>query len=123
MNELELTDYEQHYKNFWKDIVENPDGTLNKDQVMRELNDFSNILNEVPKVYCYITKNRVSKPNTLASAVISVYEDCQYEEIQDNYGECLSIVRRAAKNSCCICCDNCLACDATKILRELGELL
>lgn len=30
----------------------------------------------------------------------------------------LRIVKRAAKNSCCVCCDECLSCDADKLLRE-----
>lgn len=34
----------------------------------------------------------------------------------------LDIVKRAANNSCCICCDNCLGCDAQALLRELGEV-
>ena len=33
----------------------------------------------------------------------------------------LTFVKRAANNSCCICCDECLSCDAQEFLRELGE--
>lgn len=33
----------------------------------------------------------------------------------------LGIVKRAANNSCCICCDSCLSCDALELLREMGE--
>ena len=42
-----MEDYEKEYNDFWKDIVENEDGTLNKDQVMRELYDYSNINNNI----------------------------------------------------------------------------
>jgi hypothetical protein len=39
----------------------------------------------------------------------------------DKYKKLLSIVKRAANNSCCICCDKCLACDANDLLKELNE--
>ena len=32
---------EKEYQEFWKDIVENEDGTLNKEQVKKELCDFT----------------------------------------------------------------------------------
>jgi hypothetical protein len=31
----------------------------------------------------------------------------------------LELIKRAAASSCCVCCNECLACDATKLLREL----
>lgn len=41
--------------------------------------------------------------------------------IAANYKKAIEIIKRAASNSCCICCDSCLACDATELLREIGE--
>lgn len=32
----------------------------------------------------------------------------------------LSIVKRASKNNCCICCDDCLSCDALELLESFG---
>jgi len=32
----------------------------------------------------------------------------------------IEIVKRTANNSCCLCCDKCLSCDAVEVLRELG---
>ena len=30
----------------------------------------------------------------------------------------MKIVQRAANNSCCLCCDSCLSCDAQDLLKE-----
>ncbi len=38
---------QEKYISFWKDIVENDDGTLNKEQVMRELYDFSVLIGNI----------------------------------------------------------------------------
>ena len=38
----------------------------------------------------------------------------------DSLPKFFDIVKRAANNSCCICCDECLACDAKELLKELG---
>jgi hypothetical protein len=70
---------EATYREFWASIVEHPDGTLNVDQVKRELHDYRMLLNEVPQVYMHITGGIISKPNTLASAVIPVADE-HYEE-------------------------------------------
>lgn len=59
-----MEDYEKEYNDFWKDIVENEDGTLNKDQVMRELYDYSNIIRNCTKAYCMMTGQQISKVNT-----------------------------------------------------------
>lgn len=32
----------------------------------------------------------------------------------------LEIIRRVAKNTCCFCCNTCLACDAHKLLQSIG---
>lgn len=79
--------YEEIYNSLFKDIVENPDGTLNKDQVMRELSDYSVFLEQVSKVYCEITEGRISKPNTLAEAVISVKDEIDETRLVEIYQE------------------------------------
>ena len=76
-------DYVENYNSIFKDFLENPDGTLDKDKVMRELADYSWLLDSVAKVYCAITHGRISKQNTLPDVVISVYEDCVTETVND----------------------------------------
>ena len=61
---------EQLWESFWKDIVCNPDGSINLEQLKKELWDFSFILGEVPKVYMGVTGGSLSKPNYHAAGVI-----------------------------------------------------
>ena len=70
-----MEDYEATYEERWKEIVENPDGSLNKDQVMRELHDYDGLMRRAAEVYIAVTGNRCSKPEYLAGSVISVYEE------------------------------------------------
>lgn len=70
-----MVDYEQTFEDFWKDIVVNPDGTLNIDQVKRELSDYKMVMDIASEVYCHVTGGIISKPNTLAKEIIAVSED------------------------------------------------
>ena len=70
-----MEDYEKVYEDFWKRIVENPDGTLNVDQVKRELADWHFSMGQVSQVYSHITGGELSKPNYYASGVIAVADE------------------------------------------------
>jgi hypothetical protein len=76
-----MTDYEDLYESYWKELVENPDGTLNLDAVKRELFDFHFVMSEVPKVYDHITGGGLSKANYYASGVISLAEEVVAQRI------------------------------------------
>ena len=67
--------YQQEYEDFWKDIVENEDGTLNKDQVMRELSDYSMVMDNCARAYCLMTKQRISKQNTKFFEVENIFNE------------------------------------------------
>lgn len=69
------TDYMQTYESFWKPIVENEDGTLNKDQVARELSDALTLQGFLTEIYGAVSGDRVSKPFTLPSVVIGMYQE------------------------------------------------
>lgn len=71
-------DIEKVYRKFWKPIVEK-DGVLDTEQVKKELYDFYNIIQNVPKVYSHITNGLLSKPNYPADVVINVSDDCQQD--------------------------------------------
>jgi hypothetical protein len=75
-------DYEREYDEFWRDIVENPDGTLNKDQVMRELSDYSGLMRRAAEVYEHVTGGRISKPETAARAVIQQHDEHVMEAVE-----------------------------------------
>lgn len=66
---------DERYEEFWKEIVENPDGTLNLDAIKAELHDYWFLLEQVPQVYMHITGDMLSKPNYYASAVIQVADE------------------------------------------------
>lgn len=74
------TNVEKHYQEFWKPIVENPDGSLNIEQVKKELSDFKMVMDGASKVYDQITGSRISKPNTDPDTVLSYAEE-HYREM------------------------------------------
>ncbi len=76
----EQADYEKKFEEDWKELVCKEDGVLDKDKVMRELHDYSVLLENVPKVYCHITGGKISKPNTFASVVIAEADDSYSNE-------------------------------------------
>jgi len=62
-------------KDFWKDIIYKKDGSLNEKQILKELSDFSFMMENVPKVYCAVTNHRMSKCLYPANTVISIFEE------------------------------------------------
>lgn len=75
-----MKDYEESFEEFWRELVCNEDGTLNVDQVKRELHDYRLALRNVPLVYDHVTGGQASKPNTLAQYVIDSAEE-HYERM------------------------------------------
>jgi hypothetical protein len=86
--------YEEVYNARWKALVENMDGTLNRDQVMRELSDYSTVIDHVGKVYCHITGNQTGNPFVYPSVIIGLYEDHLQSWIKDTIRELID--RRVA---------------------------
>lgn len=69
--------WEEH----WKPIVTNDDGSINIEQLKKELWSASFIADQCSKVYCEVTGGILSKPNYYADGVIGCYEDKQEELI------------------------------------------
>ena len=67
-------DIEEEWK-FWQTIICNEDGTINIEQLKKELCDYSLMLGEVPQVYCEVTGHLLSKPHYYAEGVIQVFND------------------------------------------------
>lgn len=59
---------------FW-DLIVRPDGEWDIEQIKRELGDYRRFMHEVSIAYCELTHSRISKPNTLASAVVSQHDE------------------------------------------------
>ncbi|QNR65385.1 hypothetical protein IAQ67_15945 [Paenibacillus peoriae] len=66
------TTHQEVWEGEWKDICTNEDGTVNLDQIQRELFDYAFILDQVPKVYEEVAG--LSKPNAYANSVIDHFE-------------------------------------------------
>lgn len=79
--------------NFWKDIILNPDGSINIEQLKKELSDFYFIMNEVPKVYDSVTGGRMSKISYHASDVIAESEDYYTGIYRERVDEFLSAMK------------------------------
>lgn len=74
------------FETFWKPIICNEDGSINMEQLKKELADFSYVMQEVPKVYCHITGDRLSKILYKAETVI-LAADRHYEDMYSGEGE------------------------------------
>jgi hypothetical protein len=69
------TDIDKKYDEFWRDIVENPEGGINKEQLKKELFDFSILISNVNEVYSHVTGGNASKPMTCPEVIISLSDD------------------------------------------------
>lgn len=84
-----MKNYKEEYRDHWQGIVEK-DGKLDLDSVQRELADYSMVMDIASEVYCHLTSNRISKPNTLAKEIIAQVEELQEEHTQEAIEEATS---------------------------------
>ncbi|WP_437132782.1 hypothetical protein [Bacillus atrophaeus] len=70
-----MADYKGTYETFWKQIIEDEKGNINKDQLMKELSDYKYLLDSIPSVYEEVTCNSVSKPFTDPQYVIDSHRN------------------------------------------------
>lgn len=82
------------FEEFWSPILVDDQGDIDLDQVKKELFDFWQVMQEVPKVYCHITGNQVSKILTKSEVVISLADDSYAKCAKDN---ALDIVKAIAE--------------------------
>jgi hypothetical protein len=95
---------EENYNVFWKEILEDDAGNINKGQLMKELFDFSVILREVPKVYCEVSGGILSYATYPADVVIDKFLDCLTEEREQAVKDATEdgeVVPRALVDSLC----------------------
>ncbi len=74
---------ELKYRDFWSKIVEHEDGSLNVNQIKRELVDYMTFMEQASLVYFHITDGLISKCNTCASSVIMEADRVRENEIND----------------------------------------
>lgn len=71
----QTVDYMQEYESFWREIVERPDGTLKRDQVARELADYSRLIQRAQEVYLAVTGERIGKVETMPAPIIEIVNE------------------------------------------------
>lgn len=74
--------YEEVWDEFWAEICLNEDGSLNLDQVKRELAEWHFAMGQVAEVYLHVTDDALSKPLYYARDVIAVAEDVVQQRIE-----------------------------------------
>lgn len=72
---------------FWLDIVQNPDGSLNREQVLKELSDFSMLIEHISKLYDLASGGRISYPTTSPEAVYSEFKRQLSAMYEDGYAD------------------------------------
>lgn len=88
-----MQSYEDAWEEFWKSICTNEDGSINLDQVKRELADYKYVLSQVPMVYCHITNDALSKANYDARTVIAKTDDCVNEHVNNCLDEVVELLQ------------------------------
>lgn len=71
---------ENGWQNKWKEILENPDGSINVEQLKKELSDFDDLIDRMSTLTCFITRDRLSYPTYPVRTLIGVMEEIQEEE-------------------------------------------
>lgn len=66
---------EKVYQEFWKDIICNEDGSININQLKKELYDCSRMMDNVPTVYCEVTGGLLSYPTYKAETVLNIFRE------------------------------------------------
>ena len=72
----------KEYNEFRKDIVEK-DWKLDKEQVMKELSDFSYLIDNLPRLYSHITWGTISKVMTDVDTIMNIYDEKMEDERND----------------------------------------
>ena len=92
---------EDRWKQFWEQYLVKEDGTVDLEEVKKELSDFYVLIHYIPEIYCEVTGGMVSKHLTHPSSVISMYNEhvenlCEYavDDVKEEiYFEALDFIR------------------------------
>lgn len=87
MNTHETPEVENTWNEFWKPIVSNPDGSINLEQLKKELYDFRQVMNNVPEVYDHITGGTVSKILTKPSVIKDLADEHYTKTAEQMFAE------------------------------------
>jgi hypothetical protein len=73
---------EEVWRDFWAEIVCDPKGNVNVEQVKKELYDFKVLIDNARRVYCHVTGDTISKVMTDPNVVIQ-YADEHYMDMYE----------------------------------------
>lgn len=79
-----MNEVEKLWQSHWKAICTHPNGSIDLEQIKKELYDFSFLLEQVPIIYCAVTGGKLSKPYYPSRVVIDAFED-HVETLIDDY--------------------------------------
>jgi len=82
---------EDDYNNIWKDIIENVNGTINIEQVKKELYDYSKLMDRTMELYDKLTDGYISKPNTKIEHIIKIVDERISESYAEGYNDALEL--------------------------------
>jgi hypothetical protein len=85
--------YARIYEADWRDIIEAPDGSVNRDALMRELADYSRLLRQTAIAYDRVTGGRISNPFTMPHAVENAVDELTQEIVDREVREALEAER------------------------------
>jgi hypothetical protein len=80
---MKQKEIEELWETFWKPIVCNEDGSINIEQLKKELADFSMVMDGCSEVYDHITRGNLSKPNSDPKSVIRFVDEYCDKIIED----------------------------------------
>ena len=86
------------YDDCWREVVENPDGSLKKDKIVEILQDYSRLQHNASVVYQEITNNLLSKSSYPPDTVLPVYHDLQEERNKERHQEIYGDLSTMLKN-------------------------
>lgn len=66
-----MNDCEKLYDENFRNIVENPDGSFNRDAVVRELADYVRVSLNAARVFNAITSGRISNPHVHSDVILA----------------------------------------------------
>lgn len=75
MEEPNSEEIESVWEKFWKNILIDDNNQIDVKQLKKELYDYHFILDNVSKVYCEVTGDRLSYPNYSSDIVIREYNN------------------------------------------------
>lgn len=84
-------------KEQWNEIILNKDSSVNLEQIHKELQDFSMLIDHITKLYVYISGSMVSYPNTKPEVVIKLFENRLQESYDQGFDDGIESIKEKTK--------------------------